>query len=173
LKREVWKPLLLALLAIDTVYFAVAGTTSKAVDAAAWLVLLVLFDVETRLAGARARDGVKTALRLARLMAAAGVCAATVGYVFEDDVLDAVNSALWIAVVMLLEVQFRNAGAVARARRAFTAVACVLYGGLALLVVIWAWRREWFDAYDALLWLVAFATLELEAVELEAAPGAG
>ena len=159
-----WKPLLLALLAFNTVYYAVAGTTSKAVDAAAWLVLLVLFELEARLTSTGAR--VTSALRIARLMAAAGVFAATAGYLFEENVLDAINSALWIAVVVLLEFQFRKPALVAGSRRVFTAIACALYGGLALPVLVWAWRREYFDAYDALLWLVAFATIEYEAADL-------
>lgn len=171
MKREIWKPLLLALLTFNAGYYAIAGTTSKAVDAAAWLVLLVLFEIEALLAHARPRAGLKSALRAARLMAAAGVFAATIGYVFEDDVLDAVNSALWIAVVVVLEVEFRRPALVARARRIFSAVALVLYGGLAVLVILWAWRREWFDAYDAALWLIAFAAIELEAVGVQARPG--
>jgi hypothetical protein len=165
LKRDAWKIGLVALLAADTVYYAVAGTTSKAVDAAAWLVLLVLFELEARLVREHTSAAFKAALRAARLLAAAGVFAATAGYVFEDNVLDAVNSALWIAVVILLEVEFRYPSLVARARSAFAATALALYGSLAALVAIWAWRGEWFDAYDALLWLVAFAAIELEAVK--------
>ena len=164
LKLDYWKLLLVTLLAVDTAVYAIAGTTSKAVDACAWLVLLVLFELETRFAHPHARGGVTSALRYARLLAGAGVIAATAGYIFEDNVLDAVNSALWIAVFVLLEAQFRYPGLVARARRAFTAAALALYGSLAALVAIWAWRGEWFDAYDALLWLTAFATIEAEAV---------
>ena len=156
--------MLFALLAANTVYYAVAGTTSKAVDAAAWLVLLVLFELEARLGPAR--PGVTRALRPARLMAGAGVFAATIGYVFDDDMIDAANSVLWIAVVVLLEVEFRKPALVAHARRTFAAAAFALYGGLALLVLVWAWRREYFDAYDAALWLVAFATIEYKAVGL-------
>lgn len=165
LKPHAWKIPLVALLAADAVYYAVAGTTSKAVDAAAWLVLLVLFEIEARFIRADTPGGYKSALRSARLIAAAGVFAATAGYIFEDNVLDAVNSALWIAVVILLEAEFRYPALVARARRAFTATAVALYGGLAALVAIWAWRGEWFDAYDAALWLMAFATIEMEAVK--------
>jgi hypothetical protein len=171
LKRNAWKPLLLALLTFDAAYYALAGTTSKAVDAAAWLVLLILFEIEAQLVHRRPRAGLTSALRAARLMAAAGVFAATVGYIFEDDALDAVNSALWIAVVVLLEAEFRRPDLVARARRAFTAVAFALYGSLAVLVIVWAWRQEWFDAYDATLWLIAFATIELEAVGVTSKPG--
>jgi hypothetical protein len=111
-------------------------------------------------------------LRYARLLAAFGVLAATVGYVFEENLLDAVNTILWIAVVVLLEIEFRKPALAARRRFEFSAVAVALYGGLALLVTIWAWRGEWFDAYDALLWLLAFATIELDVMNRGQTPSA-
>jgi hypothetical protein len=165
-----WKLLLFALLALDTAYFAIAGTPSKAVDAVAWLVLLVLFEVETQF---RQRGAAThAALRYARLLAAFSVLAATVGYVFEENVLDTVNTVLWIAVVVLLEIEFRKPALAARRRLAFSGAAVALYGGLAVLVGLWAWRGEWFDAYDALLWLLAFATIELDAINRGQTPSA-
>jgi len=71
----------------------------------------------------------------------------------------------------LLETEVRFPGKIARFRRGFTGVATALYAGLAVLVLIWAWRGEWFDAYDALLWLVAFAAIEMDVVAA-ARPGA-
>jgi hypothetical protein len=169
------KALLFALLAIDTAYFVWSGATSKAIDAAAWLMLLALFDVDARIAARSRRRAVDLTLRAARLAAAAGVIVATLRYVFEDNMLDTINSALWIGVVLLLETQFRFPALAARGHHAFAALAAMLYGGLALLVVAWAWRREWFDAYDALVWLLAFAALELEVFSAgrtgEATPG--
>ena len=35
------------------------------------------------------------------------------------------------------------------------------YAGLLGLVLAWLLRGEWFDAYDAALWLAALATLEM------------
>ena len=164
-RREVvFKAVLFLLLAVDTAYFVFYGTTSKGIDAAAWLTLFVLFEAETsfgdRLAGARAR----LALRALRLLAAAGVIAATIGYVFEDNALDAVNSALWIAVIVLLEAELRFPQAATRHRVAFGGAAVLLYGGLGVLVLMWALRGMWIDAYDAALWLTAFATIELDIV---------
>lgn len=162
------KRVLFVLLAVDTAYFAISGSTSKALDAAAWLVLLVLYERENRSARTP-RSEPRIAVRALRLAAAAAVIAATIRYVFEDDVLDAVNSVLWIGVVVLLELEFRRPALVQRARASFVTAGVVLYGGLALLVVAWAWRREWFDAYDALLWLLAFATIEMDALRPKAA----
>lgn len=155
---------LLALLAANLVYFAVFTTASKAVDSGAWLALLLLFLAEThyseRFGGPRARVLVRTF----RAAAAFGVLGAGLAYVAERNVLDAINTLLWVAVVVLLEIELRRPESVARARAAYSAAAFVLYGGLACLVVVWLIRREWMDAYDAALWLVAFATLEVEAV---------
>ena len=159
-----FRAFLFALLAANTAYFAVAGTTSKAIDSGAWLILLVLFRAETGYADRLERAPRPLALRAARLAAGAGVIAATVGYVFEDNVLDALNSALWIAVVVLLEIEMRYRSGARRTRVPLGALTGGLYAALALLVIAWAVRGQWFDAYDALLWLVAFATIELDVV---------
>jgi hypothetical protein len=156
------KALLFALLAVNTSYFAMSGATSKALDAAAWLTLLALFEAENRLAARTAAYRADRWLRAARLVAAAGVCVATARYFVEGNVLDALNSVLWIGVVVLLESELRYPAIVVRGRGAFVSAAAALYGGLAVLVLIWALRGEWFDAYDAALWIVAFATLELD-----------
>ncbi len=166
-----YRAALYALLLANALYFAWAGTRSEALDAAAWLVLLALFELEARRAGWLAHGRRRAILRMTRLVAAAGVIAAMLGYAFEDDVLDAVNSVLWIAVVILLEAEVRFPRLVSNARRTFGAMAALLYSGLAVLVVLWAVNGLWFDAYDALLWLIAFATLELNLIKAPRAAG--
>jgi hypothetical protein len=164
-----YRAVLYVLLLANAFYFAWAGTRSEALDSVAWLVLLTLFDVETRRPRwflARTR---RAALRLARLAAATAVIAAMAGYTMEEDVLDSVNSVLWIGVVILLEAEVRFPALVSKGRKPFGVTAALLYGGLAVLVVLWAVNGLWFDAYDALLWLTAFATLELNIIR---APGA-
>jgi hypothetical protein len=160
---------LFALLAANTAYFAIAGTVSKAIDASAWLVLLALFQGETHFEAHVRSAGRKRVLRAVRLAAGAGVVFAAVGYIVENNALDALNSALWIAVVVLLEMEVRYRETVQRARLAFSLLAACLYGALALIVVVWTVRGQWFDAYDALLWLVAFATIEVNLVGEEKA----
>ncbi|MGZ8228469.1 MAG: hypothetical protein ACXW2A_02260 [Burkholderiales bacterium] len=159
--RSNFRAALYILLGANTLYFAIAETPSKALDAAAWLVLLVLFDVETRFVERLSSKRRRSVLRAARLLAAAGVVAAMLGYVLDGNVLDAINSVLWVAVVLLLELEVRFPAVVAGARGAFVSVAALLYGGLAVLVLAWAFEGLWFDAYDAALWLTAFAMIEL------------
>ena len=154
-----------ALLAGDTLVYAFSGTPNRALDSAAWLLLLALFVLETRF-GDRLRTGrAISAVRGTRFAAAIGVCAAAAGYVYQREWLDAINSGLWIAVVLMFEVEIRFPDGVARYRAAFVSTAAVLYSGLGVLVLMWAWRGEWFDAYDALLWLASFATIEMDVLQ--------
>lgn len=161
-----FKVAIVALLAVNAVYFTVAGTASEALDAGAWLALLILFEVETAYPGWLRSGPRRLLVRAARLAAAGAVVAAAAGHLYEDDLLDAVNSALWIAVVLLLEVEVRLPQTVARAPRAFVMTAATLYSSLGLLVIVWAASGAWFDAYDAALWLIAFAALELDVLRL-------
>lgn len=150
------------LLAINTAVFLASGTPSEALDSIAWLTLLVLFELETGYFG-RLRQGPPTSvIRVMRMAAAAALIAALIGYVVEKDWFDTLNMGLWCAVVALLEFEVRRPDAVMRHRSTFEAAAIVLYSGLVALVAAWLWRGEWFDAYDAALWLVAFAALEMD-----------
>jgi hypothetical protein len=152
---------LYVLLVWNTAVYAWSGTASEALDSSAWLVLLVSFELETRLRARHDARRLTVFARACRLLAAAALVAATAGYVREGEWLDAVNMGLWVAVVALLELEVRRPAAAARWRPVLLAVAAMLYSGLAALVLAWAWRGEWFDAYDALLWLAAFATIEM------------
>ena len=162
-----------ALLAGNAAVFAFSGTLREALDSAAWLLLLASFGLETGF-GSRFSAGYGAAvLRGARLAAAVAILAAAIGYVLEQEWLDAINSGLWIAVVALLEFEVRYAGAVARLRPSFLAATATLYAGLVVLVFAWLWRGAWFDAYDASLWLVAFATIEMSVFAAAQRAGAG
>ena len=157
-----FKAVVFALLACNTGYYLFGGAWTEALDALAWLTLLALFALETGFDGRFHTRSAVVAIRGLRLAAAAAVGAAAIGYAYQNEWLDAVNSALWIAVVVLLEFEVRNPGAVARRRAWFTATAATLYAGLGALVLAWAWRGVWFDAYDAALWLTAFAMIEMD-----------
>jgi len=156
-----FKAALFVLLACNAAIFFFSGTPSEALDAAAWLTLFALFELETGYGGRFQRGPAQSALRIIRLAAAAAVVAAAIGHIAEGDTLDTLNSGLWIAVVMLLELEVHRPHLVFAHRGAFTATATTLYCGLGALIPVWAWQGAWFDAYDALLWLTAFMAIEL------------
>ena len=106
-------------------------------------------------------------MRVARLCAGAAVLAAAVGYALETAWLDTLNAWLWLSVVVLLEAEVRFPLLVGRRRTSFVAATGVIYGALFVLVIVWAWRGDWLDAWDALLWLVAFFAIEMNVLGAE------
>lgn len=164
--RNSWlKGAVFALLVLNTGIYLASGTLSEGLDSIAWLVLLGLFQLETGFRETLNARSAITAVHAIRLAALAAVAAAATGFLYNHEWLDAANSALWIAVVVLLEVGVRRPAAVAAYRARFTAAAAALYSGLGALALVWAWRGDWFDAYDAALWLAAFATIEMNILE--------
>ena len=149
---------ILALLAANTVYYVYAGRLSEALDSLAWYALLVMFALES------ARPPRRRALalmRAVRWIATLAIAVSALLYVREHEWLDAINVSLWIAVVILLEIEVRHPARIAARHRLFAGVAATLYATLGVLVLIWLARGEWMDAWDAALWLAAFGTLEL------------
>lgn len=171
LRKYAWfKAGIFALLAANAVAFTLFGRATEALDSIAWFVLLALFELET--AHPRLLDGQRAAMMVhaGRLAAGVAVVIAAGGFFLEREWLDAINAALWIAVVVVLEIEVRFLEAVKGHRGAIAAVLGALYSGLAALAGVWAWDGEWFDAYDAGLWLVAFATIEINLLRLARAP---
>jgi len=157
---------LYALLAINTAYYLVAGPWTKGLDALAWFILLMLFALETLNKPWLEKKHARSLVHFVRFAAAAAIAASASGYLQQKEWLDAINIALWILVVALLECELRAPHWVARRRRGFTITALALYTAIAVLVPFWALRGAWFDAYDAALWLVAFALIEMDALKL-------
>jgi hypothetical protein len=149
------------LLIANTAVFILQGTASEGLDSAAWLILLFLFELETAHGKRLASRAAVFVVHNARFAAGVAVVVAAIGYIGENDWLDAANAWLWIAVVVLLEAQIRFGERLASYRVSVETVAAMLYLALGVLVFAWAWRKEWFDAYDAALWLLAFATIEM------------
>ncbi len=152
---------LIALLACNTMYYIIAGRVSQALDSVAWYALLTLFLLET-LRGHPLTTRARTVNHALRLLATLAIAASAVLYVREREWLDAINLLLWVAVVMLLEIEIRRPVVVAAYRKAFTVTAGLLYAALAILVLVWLTRGKWMDAWDATLWLAAFGMLEMD-----------
>ena len=159
--RNLLKLGVFTLLAVNATVFAIRGTPSEGLDSIAWLTLLILFELETAYARRLSTRHAVLAVHAIRLCAGAAVLAAAVGYVEEKAWLDAANAGIWIAVVILLELKVRFFRAFTRHCGVTEASAIALYLGLGAIVAVWAWQGEWFEAYDAALWIVAFVTIEL------------
>ena len=150
------------LLAVNAVIYAATGRVSETVDALAWFVLLVLFSVETRCPQWTHVPRNAVALDLLRLIAATAILWAAISFVREREWLDALNAWLWIGVVAVLELEVRAPAWIARHRQFAIVVSVSLYAALTLVAVAWLAQGAWFDGYDAVLWIAAFALLELD-----------
>ncbi len=156
------QPAIFALLACNAGIYASAGRGSEALDALAWFALLALFLVETRWPAVSALPRNARLLALLRAIAAAAVLWAAIAYLCEREWIDALNAWLWICVVAVLELEVRARGWAMRRRRLLLQLSWLLYAALAAMAVAWFVQGEWFDAWDGLLWIAAFALLETD-----------
>jgi hypothetical protein len=81
---------------------------------------------------------------------------------------DVINSAVWLLVVMILEVDVRlqeRDKLRGIALRLSTISKYVLYSLLLLAAIYWGFKGDFVDFWDAFLWLVAFVFIELNVFE--------
>jgi hypothetical protein len=81
---------------------------------------------------------------------------------------DVINAAVWLLVVLVLEIDVRlqeHNRFEGRALRASNAAKFVLYSILFLAAIYWGFKGDFVDFWDALLWLVAFIFIELNVFE--------
>jgi hypothetical protein len=156
------KAALLLLLGINAAIYAATGRISEVLDALAWFTLLLLFELETRGPAWARRPRTALALDGLRLLATGAIVWAATAFIEEGEWMDAANAWLWIGVVLLLELEIRAPERMTRWRRSTVAVAILLYTALTVIAAAWWLHGEWFDGYDAVLWIAAFALLELD-----------
>ena len=82
---------------------------------------------------------------------------------------DVINSAAWILVVILLEIEVRlltwwGGGSRPMASMA-NSLKIILYGTLVVAAVYWGFKGDFLDFWDAALWLFAFVFIELNVFE--------
>ena len=82
---------------------------------------------------------------------------------------DVINSAAWILVVILLEIEVRlltrwGGGSRSMSRLA-NSLKVVLYTTLVVAAIYWGFKGDFLDFWDAALWLFAFVFIELNVFE--------
>jgi len=81
---------------------------------------------------------------------------------------DVINGAVWLLVVLVLEIDVRlqeHGRFEGLALTVSNAVKFVLYGTLLLAAIYWGVEGDFVDFWDAFLWLVAFVFIELNVFE--------
>ena len=169
-----FKWLLFALLALNIVSFSLYGDWYEAVDTVAWLILLGVFQYESTTLR-EAYDSPRQRHLLLGLQAIGYAMAVVVAaiYFIEGDWIDFANSVVWLSVCALISYDVyapgRYGGIEWRVRNAIKAA---LYAALVGFALLWGVEGDWLDCYDALLWVLCFAVVELNIFKVEQ-PAAG
>ena len=157
-----FKLAIVVLLTLNAIIYAWIDSLISAVDELAWLVWLVLYELEANGASPMA----KNTLHGIRSVLLAVIALVFVSYVHDSKWLDVVNSALWFALIALLELEARWTDKVFEYRQSYWLATVTVFSGLIAMPMALAWQSAWLDVYDAILWIVAFASIEMDIVQL-------
>lgn len=153
------KLLILALLCINAVSYATFDSLSRGIDAVTWLVLLVIYEVETNSSNLPIPAATLDKIRAALIVIIIGVF---FSYLDESRWLDVCNSLLWFALIALMEIEVRRPDMILRNANLCWLLTIVIFIGLLSMAGLWLFNRAWLDAYDAMLWITAFGLIEVD-----------
>lgn len=151
---------LLTLLLLNAVAFLWRGEYNDSFDSMAWIVLMILYEIESGKTGELKLPFQR--LDWTRKGAVSVVVIAELSYLYEGAWLDGVYSLLWLLVVALFEFESRFKSKVTEHPLLFRGAGLCLIVGM--IGVIWAWvlERSYFNAYDGVIWSLAFLIIDLD-----------
>lgn len=147
------------LLTLNAFLYAALDSVISAVDAFAWLALLLSFELETAGLPPQLSD---TRLHLIRNGLLVIIVLVTFAYLLTGDLLNICSELLWLALIGLLEMEVRTPGLIEQHQRVYWLASVVVFVGLITMVGISAWMGAVLDAYNNLLWIIAFALVEVD-----------
>lgn len=150
---------ILALLTLNAFIYALVDTFTGMVDAFVWLVLLLLYEVKTNQNNLPVSEAVLQIVRNALILI---IVLVFFSYMFNGEWLDVINTLLWLALVVLMEMEVRWQNLVVQHRRLFWLMTIATFLGLVGTAGLWFWQGAWLDGYDAVLWIAAFALVEVD-----------
>jgi hypothetical protein len=154
-----FKLAILGLLSLNVLIYAIFHNPVSAVDALSWVLLLVMFELETFKQHAPFNSAIRRSIRNGLILIIAAVFCL---FVQRDEWLDISNSILWFMLIALLELEIRYPQTVEAHLRIYWLATLLIFIGLIVMIILWLANSAWLDAYDALLWIVAFAVIDVD-----------
>ncbi|QPK65550.1 hypothetical protein IVG45_10075 [Methylomonas sp. LL1] len=153
------KLLILALLTLNAGIYAVVDTLTSTIDAVTWLILLVIYELETNSNSLPLSEAMLHRIRTGLIAVIVGVF---FSYLRGSEWLDVCNSLLWFALIAVMELEVRRPDIVMRHASLCWLLTLAIFAGLIAMAGIWLWQQAWLDAYDAVLWITAFGLIEVD-----------
>lgn len=150
---------ILGLLTLNAVTYGFVDTLTSTADAVTWLILLVIYELETN---ASQLPVSSAALQMLRNGLIGVVVLVFFSYLQDSEWLDVANSLLWFGLIAMLEVEVRWPELANRHAQTLWMLTLAIFFGLFVMAGVWLWHGAWLDAYDAVLWIVAFAFIEVD-----------
>ena len=157
-----FKLAILVLLTLNAVIYAIVDTLISTVDTLAWLMLLGVYELEANGAAPMA----KNTLHGIRNVLIAVIGLVFISYAYDSEWLNVVNSALWFALIALLELEVRWPDKVSQYWQSYRLATMTVFAGLIAVAINWVWQSSWLAVYDTTLWIVAFASIEMDISQL-------
>jgi len=153
------KLLVLVLLTLNAAVYAIVDTLTAATDAGTWLILLMVYELETNSNGFAVSASLLNKIRTGLI---AVIVLVFFSYLQDSEWLDVSNSLLWFGLIAVMELEVRRPDIVFKYANLFWLLTIVIFSGLIVMAGIWLWQQAWLDAYDALLWIAAFGLIEVD-----------
>lgn len=162
------------LLFINMILFFTTQTIIEGVESLAWLVLLMLFEWETTQLSEPYNSWFEKRTIFIFTMIAylfviySAYAYTTAEYIKENGTLDMYNAISWLLVVAILEYDVYMPGKYYKTEWFVRNVVKVLLYIALFVIAIWWWiDGEFFDFYDAVLWILCFFFIELNILRFE------
>ncbi len=139
----------------------------KAIDQIGWLLILGVFEWETRrpTAGRRVIGGWPVA---AELLGYAFALFALGNYIGDRIWIDIVNAIAWLAISAMIWLDIlAPVAADTHVHRRRTWLKLLLYVGVFACAVLWGIEGALLDFYDAALWILCFFAIEMNLLRIE------
>lgn len=158
-QNQNFKYILLALLTINVFIYAFQEKLIITLNAFAWLLLLIMFELEVV---KQQLNQKYLNLHLLRNILIGFIALLFFAFIYDNDWLEVINSLLWFLLIALMELEIRWTNKVQPFKRGLWITTVFTFIALLIIVFIWISRSAWLDAYDALLWIISFAVLDVD-----------
>ena len=158
-----FKLVLLFLLSLDVLFYAFWGTLPHFLETLSWLLLLIIYELETL----NVKPIVDNIMSIIRNSLIAIIAWCGLMYALDQTWLDVANFALWFVMIIVFELNMRGPESLKQYQQHYELISYSVLGGLIIVAGIWLFSSAWLDAFDAIIWLITLAVIDLDVFKLD------